>query len=203
VREASGIDICAAAGRKDAVLVADPTLLFEKADYFSKFSHEMSNDNPIKPYALLYFDTVEMNAPWRQIKALCINKGLETKFIAFDQYKTTSLPFGEFYDFTIPDWIRAIDNAAAIFTNSFHGTIFSLLTHRPFIVFLRGGLSQASNDRIASLMVLLGLESRIYNGENNNLEAQLHAPIDWSDVDKRLNELRERSVAFLQNSLVR
>ena len=198
MRELSGVEICKVAGRNDAVVVVDPTLLIGREDYFRLFSSELGRHSPKKPYGFLYFIAgVQTNVPWKAIKKMCVNNGLETKVTTI--YGSTGIPFRKFDDLTIPEWIGAIDNAAVMFTNSFHGTIFSIIMHRPFVIFLRDAKSQheGMNTRIVSLLRLMGLESRIYDEGRNNLETQMHAPIDWSDVDKRLERLRKESTFFL------
>lgn len=91
-------------------------------------------------------------------------------------------------------WLYSLSHAEFVVTNSFHGTVFSLLFHRPFVVLPveKSGM----NDRIQTLMSALGLSDRIVTSEEEAQKA-LCRPIDWDAVDARLRSLREASEEFL------
>jgi hypothetical protein len=58
----------------------------------------------------------------------------------------------------IEDFIYYLDNCKAVITNSFHGTIFSIIFNKPFISFNWKG---SAEERLKSLGKLLGVENRI------------------------------------------
>ena len=93
----------------------------------------------------------------------------------------------------IGEWINYIANAEMIITNSFHGTVFSILFEKRFMNFLVYGAAIRMNDRIKTILCHLGLENRIFNGELNAIENA----IDYERVNKILEADRETSGACL------
>lgn len=86
------------------------------------------------------------------------------------------------------DFLRWIYDAECVFTNSFHGTAFSLLLKKPLAadIRLRGG---GVNARVRDLLALLGAESCIISDKNT-------APVT-ADVQMRMQSLREGAFAYL------
>lgn len=80
-----------------------------------------------------------------------------------------------------------------VVTNTFHGTILSIITERPMAV-----ISQ--QPKIVSIMNNLGLSER--NMTNiNKLESVLEKTLDFSDINVRLNRLRSISESYLDKAL--
>ncbi len=81
--------------------------------------------------------------------------------------------------------------ATYVYTNSFHGTVFSIIFEREFTVECRTG--QRYNNRSKALLELLGLDGRemseVCSGE---------APISWHDVRIKLAKAREDSLSYLR-----
>ena len=87
-----------------------------------------------------------------------------------------------------------------MFTDSFHGTVLSLLYHRQFVIYA-GDKSKLS--RITSLLKLVGLENRLFTNEDSIEEIQkvLTTPIDYLKIDKILNMQRANSIDCLRKAL--
>lgn len=92
-----------------------------------------------------------------------------------------------------------MDNAEYVVTDSFHGTVFSILLHKKFTTFYRvkptSGIS--THSRIDSLLDLFGLSARKYNGDISNIIDE----IDFSKVDQIRDRFRKESINFLKESL--
>jgi len=103
---------------------------------------------------------------------------------------------------TVTEWLRAFQVASLIITDSFHGTIFAVLNHKPFIVMAN---SARGVSRLSSLLNMLGLERRLIESTTNRDAAHisriLQEPIDWSEVDSRIEHQRQRALAFLASEL--
>jgi hypothetical protein len=196
VREASGVEICARAGRRDAVHVLDPTLLLPRATYHEICCREQAAPGVVPACAFLYFLKAKVDVPWAAVLRVAAEYDAVPVMTAV--YDTSPFPFQEFCDPTPSQWLRALAEARLVFTNSFHGTAFSVLMRKPFVVFLREGGGAAMNDRLLSLLSSLGLQSRIYDGDADSLAAQMRSPIDWDAVEQKLSLLRRRSFAFLR-----
>lgn len=91
-------------------------------------------------------------------------------------------------------FIGTIRNAHLVVTDSFHGAVFSLLFHTPFLLEQRG----AMNSRIETLLSASGLHNRMLH-EVQSIGTALE--IDWADVDDRLARRRRDSLAFLEGAL--
>ena len=78
-------------------------------------------------------------------------------------------------------------------TNSFHGLAFSINFNKTFFV---GKLpaSWPANSRLDNLLNITNLHGRIYTDFEKNYEE----PIDWSYVNKILDEERKKALNYLQ-----
>lgn len=83
-------------------------------------------------------------------------------------------------------------DANCIFVNSFHGTVFSILFHKPFNVLMAH--SDGRNDRIKGLLEQFSLSDRV--GEN------IEENIDWRNVDCILEKERMKSYNYLKEILI-
>lgn len=184
VREASGIKLCKKYFGIDAVEVLDPTLLLTIDDYC-----ELAADRPrsTDSYLDIYIldRTPENDNILREISYLT---GLKNIRQITENDK----------DFAPQDWIAMIRDASFVVTDSFHGTVFSIIFRKPFITICN---RDRGADRFISLLKPLGLMDRLVYSKSNELEIIATKDIGWENVYRRLDERREHSVNFLKNSL--
>ena len=105
---------------------------------------------------------------------------------------------------SVEEWLLRVASCSFMLTNSFHGTVFAILFHRPFATVLLNGkdVSSHMNERIISLLSRLGLLNRAIDlSRRESLRRLFRTPIDWAEVDARINEERNRSVDFLRSAL--
>ena len=103
---------------------------------------------------------------------------------------------------SVPEWLAKIAASDFVFTNSFHGTVFAILFHRPFVSILLRGPMSGMNERALSLLKKFGLESRAaYADDTAAIQAALATPIDWERVDAARVAYVGESQNFLQDSL--
>ena len=94
------------------------------------------------------------------------------------------------------EFLGYFENAGFVLTNSFHGTIFSIIFQKEFYSIL----PQNSSSRIRDLLARLSLSNRLLDpvapfgaiDENG---------IEFADVEGTLRELRLSSLNFIKNSL--
>ena len=105
-----------------------------------------------------------------------------------------------YYPERIEKWISNIGSAKYVFTDSFHGTVLSLLYHRQFVVYV-GDSKKMS--RISSLLKLVGLENRICSQtvDINKIVSILQKPIDYLVVDDILATERAKSLKLLKEAI--
>ena len=90
------------------------------------------------------------------------------------------------------DFIGLIFGAQAVFTDSFHASVFSLLGHVPFKVLSRQGSGYSMSSRIATL-------GRTFSVDPGNLEQEY----DWDGIDELRNELSKKITSYLSDEISR
>lgn len=84
-----------------------------------------------------------------------------------------------------------------VITDSFHGTAFSILFNKPFWVI---GNARRGNTRMESLLRMFNIENRLICTKES-ASVNWDEPIDWNDVNTRLNIWRRKSLSFLSDAL--
>lgn len=96
------------------------------------------------------------------------------------------------------EFLNLIQYAKMVCTSSFHGTVFSILLHKPFMA-IRG----ISDNRISTLLKLTGLEKQSVQNidelDENRVKRLLAA--DYTKTDCALELERRKAMAYLQNAL--
>lgn len=89
------------------------------------------------------------------------------------------------------------ENAQFTVSDTFHGTIFSIITHKKFATLMR----DSATNKITSMLEKLGLEKHIVN-EGNSLEDILSRDINYKHVECILNLEREKAFLYLKKNLI-
>ncbi len=194
VREVKGAEIIEEIAGREAKVVVDPTLLLTRSEWDEAIE---KRDIVQEPYIFCYF--LGENPEHRKI-ALQMQESMNLKIVCtpyLDNFAKCDMNFGDYQLFDIgpDDFVNLIRNAKYVLTDSFHGSVFSILYHKKFIVldrYIEG--KQSRNSRIDSLCGLLGLEERRCF---NNIAKE----IDYEKVDNRLSKLRNESMVFLESAL--
>lgn len=202
VREVAGAKIVKNLTGRDAVVALDPTLLFNGEEWQEIFPKKKMS---MGPYIFAYFlgateehrERVEKLAQETGFKVITCPQ--------MDDFVKKDITFGDEQRFDIDPvgFLNLIRGAEYICTDSFHGTVFSILNHKQFMTFNRfeEGSKQSRNSRIDSLFELLGLQSRRYKMEMKSIREIFDQRIDYLKVDQKLQELREESFVFLLDAL--
>ena len=200
VRDNSSVEICGTVGIK-AVKVVDPTFLLNGIEYNSL----LKNDIPysVKSYAFIYSINIESSEElhYNELKNYCNHMGLKCIATASSGY----VPAKEFLpvDYVYPkvgDWIKFIKNAFFVVTPSFHGVVFCLIMHTPFIYIPLKGRFSGGNDRVLSLLDDLSLSSYVLH-DGKSYKNILSQQINWKAVDDKIRKMKEYSIKFLTDSL--
>ena len=103
---------------------------------------------------------------------------------------------------SVPEWLAKIAASDFVFTNSFHGTVFAILFHKPFVSLLLRGPMSGMNERALSLLKKLGLESHaVYADDQLAIKAAVESKIDWQLVDDALISQRVKAINFIESAL--
>ena len=121
-----------------------------------------------------------------------------------DEIVEEDLSFGDeqIYKAGPSEFLNLIANAEFVCTDSFHGTVCSIIHHKTFFTFSRheDGKKASTNSRLSSLLGLLGIPERLYKS-NVEIEKVMNDKIDYTIVDEKLNKMRNESINYLNNAL--
>lgn len=201
VREPEGVEVCARAGYDSVSWVSDPTLLLPKDEYMRLVRNE-NDDVPFeKPFIFLYlvnvYDAKEIDLSALERK---FGKTHEIKIVAIQGGETANFPDKYMAAPTPTQWLNLFDKAEYVITNSYHGTMFSIIFKKQFAVLLQDRETEAENCRFISVLAKGGLKNRI-GGGFDKIDGLLAEPINWVEVDKNLGEFISESKGFLDKSL--
>lgn len=184
VREKSGIKVCEDCGYKasesheGASWVCDPTLLLTAEQwrewYRKEYSetHSASEPSAKKPYILFYYLNNGSNFNIKALYDFAKNKNLEVKYVSGNSHVDK---YEKVYP-TNDEWLKLIDEAEYVITDSFHGSVFSVLFHKQFAAMSLQGARAGMNERLSSLFELCHMEPRLI--------ANCDATPDFSVLDK-------------------
>ena len=162
--------------------VVDPTLLLTAEEWGRVASQDVAA--PTSGYVLLY-DLIASEETVELARKLAAARGWKVVRIGDGAYGP-----GEF--------LGLFANASAVVTNSFHGTVFSILNQKPFYSVIPRTMTNAS--RIESLLGLVGLRTRMLRCDAID-GVDDFGVIDWAGVGVRLESLRKESVDFLLRAI--
>lgn len=201
-REEAGIKLVEQLSDNKATLVCDPTLLLNKEEWM-----DIQKEEPIikEKYILCYF--LGKNIEHRKF-AERLKEKTGCKIVSLnhaDEYVKYSDKFCDYapYDIGPAEWINLIRNAEYVCTDSFHGTVFSLINNTKFFTFERYSNKNSkvsTNSRIYSLLGIVNLKERILSG-TENVDDAIKMQINFDDVNEKIEKFRESSKEFLKNSI--
>lgn len=98
---------------------------------------------------------------------------------------------------SIEEWLGNIKNAELVITDSFHGMVFSIIFHVPFVVIAN---KSRGADRFDSLLNRLELLERLAY-KPSEVCGIVQKSINWKRVEMLLHEYQFESIDFLNNCL--
>lgn len=198
VREESGVGLCEKYLHVNASHVLDPTLLLDMDDYMHLIDNEqMRLDGSGGVYTYI------LDANSEKIKIInSVSRNL-------DLAPFTVMPQKNFYQAgpelidqcvyaPVSMWLQGFKDAKFVVTDSFHGTVFSIMFNKPFIVIANKsrGLS-----RFTSLLKMVGLENRLLFSASELTDELIKSTIDFSAVKASIASERIQSIEFLSKYL--
>lgn len=182
VREKDGQKIIKDLTERDAPVLLDPTMLLP-IEKWNEILKKPKTELPQR-YVVCYF-LGKIDKAYK--------KAIE------DFAKQKNLPIVTLFDITAPQYytyapdevLYAIKNAEYVLTDSFHGTVFSILFHKNFYVFNRneGGISM--NSRLDTLLEKFGLKDRTDFNSIDITDQQ------WQEVENVILNEKELAKDFL------
>lgn len=193
VRETDGSALLKAECGIDSLVVADPTLLLPSADYRA-ISREVQGINT--PYIFCYFLNKEHSYA-EPIKAYARERDLKVYGVSAME---ADAGWMELLDNVGPrEFIWLIDHAAMVFTDSYHGTIFSLLMHKDLRTIERFYAQDpiCQNSRIRQLCSYFHMDGLVCRAGDEIVDAGY----DYGVFETELQRLRTLSMEYLKTAL--
>ena len=184
VRESSGQQIVKDLTGRDAQVSLDPTLLLSKEEWL-----RIVSDPGDKPYYLLFMVKYDA-ALHKTAKEKAAADGLELRIITAAFMPQCGFP--SWSQVSVNDWVGLMAHSSGTFTNSFHGTAFSLMFERPLAVAGNAGELAKRNGRMEDILNKSGL-SEAMGGD-------LARP-ETGKISEKLKEDREASIVYLKEIL--
>src|SRR5690554_5241835 len=190
VREKAAVNLVTEKLNKDAEFVLDPTLLLSKEDYIELFVGKNLPDNKgIYTYIL-------DDSDWKTQVVETAKETLGLPQFSNQHNKHTvnseKIP-------SIESWIKGFADADFVITDSFHGTVFSIIFNKPFISLVNVNRGAS---RFESILDGLGLENRLVTYFDEKQTENLYcAEINWQVVNEKINKLKEHSNSFFKKQL--
>lgn len=201
VRERAARDFLQPLTDKPVAVVLDPTLLLSREEW-EKIAAGPGRE---PPHLFAYFLHERDNRHDEQLHQIAGALDLTLRCIADERerYLRPETEDKQILDAGPQEFLGEIRDAEMVFTNSFHGVVFSVLFHKPFWVFKRNrdGDKGSMNARVTDFLSDFGLSDRLLeDGEAPSLE-KLRTPIDYDAVDRVLEEKRAFSLNWLKTAL--
>jgi polysaccharide pyruvyl transferase WcaK-like protein len=178
VRERSAIEILQKKLNIYSIQVLDPTLLLNKKDYLKLIKNYKSNIRINENYIFSYIISptqIKLNI----VKKIALRLNYNVHFVFLEKNPS------------IQNFIYLISNCKAVITNSYHGTIFSIIFNKPFLVF-----GDPKAKRFESLGEIFDIKSRIINDYKIPDLSLLKIPLKINKI--LLNSLKKNSLIFLK-----
>lgn len=187
---------------KTVTTVLDPTLLLTHDEWDKIAVFPKIRDRYAFVYLIHHSDKVR-----KKIYSYCKKHKLKMIIVPHSQgwYKAADEKYYDVQATAIgpAEWIGYIKNADIIFTDSFHGTAFSVNYHKNFISFedITGNQNKNNGLRKYSFLKLLGLLERCVPYTHDLNYSFVMNAIDYEQVELRLNLMRKESRKFLEDAL--
>lgn len=196
-REKSGAEFLSKTLGRKIPAVADPTLLLSGREWISMLN--LSKTGQTQDYVVCYLLTY--NPEYLKIAHnYAKQNNLQLKVIVTDSRFVCNK-----YICCYPspqEFLNLILNADKVFTDSFHGSIFSILFNRNLTTFKRfkDNIANNQNQRIYNLFRRLDLLDRFVDSKTYKYQEAVKG-IDYAPVDRRLDAFRQESLTFLSNAI--
>ena len=181
VREKSAVEILQKNFGVKSIHVLDPTLLLDSKDYLELIRNYKSNLNINENYIFSY-----IICPTQTIFNIVNEIGAKLNYNVHFLLLNNNT--------SIENFIYLISNCKAVITNSYHGTIFSIIFNKPFITF-----ANSKAKRFVSLEEIFNVKSRILSKYYISDLSLLNKPLNINNTLFKL--LKEESLNFLKKHL--
>lgn len=193
-REESGKQLIERFTSKKAALICDPVQLLTAEEWRTLYNKNALVFNN-QPYILLFF--IDEISDFAVERALQIQKksGYPVYSFGYRYPKFEKIPDYKHIDGSPFDFLKMIDQAQLVLTDSFHASVFSLIFHTEFYTYTRKySHSQNQSTRIESLLARAGVKGR-FDAEEDA------PPVNFNNADALFNKERMMADNYLETFL--
>ena len=188
VREPSGVKLIKDIykWRCNPVVMPDPTILLSHQDYEKIIGTSTGKSSGLFCYVLDITSDKE-----KVIEKISTIYSLNPNIISLDTKKVYP---------PVEEWLQSFRNAEFVFTDSFHGCVFSLIFRKPFIAY---GNAKRGMARFFALLDSFGLRDRLIESSSDMEQMDMLSirNIDKDHLDTIQSELRKKALDFLSKEL--
>ncbi len=185
VRDESSLQSALKLGVSNPHINIDPVLMYEN---FPK--DEQYKKLPYK-YLLVYSYPFRMSSPDEIEAVRQFAKKEKLKIVCVNMFQTWGDKFIVASPFALLQYIK---DAQYVVTDTFHGTVFSIINNTPFATFIR----PSNANKLGGLLKQFSLESRRVD-DVALLDNVLNTQIDFESVNKCLKIERKKSKDYLES----
>ena len=203
VREQQGADIIKQVCGPDSSVqvVVDPTYLLTKTQWEGLIPIEKKSD---QKYVFCYFLGNDDNSK-KIARQFADEKHLKlVSVLSTESFSDIDKTFADriVRESSPEDFVNWIRGAEYVFTDSFHGTAFSVINEKQFFIFYRKRAETSSrNSRIDNILGKWGLKDRLILPGVQDVDFSSLTSIDYEKVNVLVSKEREKSLTFLKEAL--
>lgn len=185
VRDQNSVETVKRISNIEATLVCDPVILYGYEKEMQFFTP------PIKDYILVYSYDKNMNeaSEYGYIKAYAEKHHLKVVSVGYYHRWCKCI------DATPVELLCWIKNATLVVTDTFHGSVMSIICNTPAVIKLRG-----NQNKLSFLLSEYGLLNRKIS-DFSEMERVAEKPVDFKLVNTAIQERRTASMKFLDDAL--
>ncbi len=191
MRESSGVDIAKRNWGLNATQNVDPTLLVQRKEYeeLINAASDVTYKSPGSLFSYVLDPAFDKQGVSEYIASLL---GLKP-FNVIDGDENNGKPMPR-----VEQWLRSFQDSGYVVTDSFHGTVFSIIFNKPFIAI---GNKERGLARFESLLRMFGLEDRLVTSIEDVTKELIKKDIDWASVNGKIKSEQKRSIDYLKKYL--
>ena len=185
-------------GEDKVVQVLDPTFLLSASEWKSVANDSSFDYELPERYVLCYF--IGNNPEYKCQLEEVLSKSNIKNCIIIPSEETSFIDLGNFiYDRKAgpKEFVKLIEGAAFVCTDSFHATTISLILSKQFVVFKRFSDrdKKSQNSRIHDVLELVGLSDRFY-------PCDIDKNINYKDVQHIVDIERKKSEKYIMDNIL-
>lgn len=179
--------------KREPVQTLDPTMLLSKDDYIKLFrNYTLESDGE------LFYYILDMTEDKQKVLDKLSN---DLGYKPFTVKSKKNHWLDDPYDRVIPPleiWLQAFNKAKYVFTDSFHGCVFSIIFNKDFVVY---GNKNRGMSRFNSLMDMFNLNNRLIHSSTDYNNLLIKNKIDWLSVNEIKEIQKNKSIQLLSSFL--